>query len=146
MSPTMKMLTHYYLSFLAIILGEYRITMLQLLWLTQWFFIQISLIHDNICSLIRKKCHPKSYHGDIKYHMTLNIIFTVLYTLRYTRLYIKIVVDKIIFDGKSWDNDSWFPYREVETHPSKSRIVEKMKAFREEIAPLNWWSWECVGP
>ena len=33
--------------------------------------------HDNICSLIHKKCHPKSYHNDIKWHMTLNIIFSV---------------------------------------------------------------------
>ena len=27
-----------------------------------------------ICPLIRKKCHPKSYHSDIKYYVTLNII------------------------------------------------------------------------
>ena len=31
-------------------------------------------MHDNICSLIQKKCHPKSYHSDIKHHVTLNII------------------------------------------------------------------------
>ena len=42
----------------------------------QW--INSSLIHDNIFSLIREKCHLKSYHSDIKYHMTLNIIFSVL--------------------------------------------------------------------
>ena len=24
------------------------------------------------------KCHPKSYHRDIKYHTTLNIIFSVV--------------------------------------------------------------------
>ena len=38
------------------------------------------LIHhpSNICSLIHKKCHPKSYHSDIKYHMTLNNIFSVV--------------------------------------------------------------------
>ena len=65
--------------------------------LTKWFFIQISIIHDNIssqmsekkrqgfghrmkssiihsnaCSLIHKRCHSKRYHSDIKYHMTLN--------------------------------------------------------------------------
>ena len=27
--------------------------------------------------LIHKKCHPKSYHSDIKYHVTLNAIFLV---------------------------------------------------------------------
>ena len=37
-----------------------------------------SIIHDNTCSLIHKKCHPKSYHSDIKYRLTLNIIFSVL--------------------------------------------------------------------
>ena len=37
-----------------------------------------SIVHDNICSLIHEKCHPKSYHVDIKYHMTLNIIFSVI--------------------------------------------------------------------
>ena len=36
-----------------------------------------SIIHDNICSVIHKKCHPKSYHSDIKCHMTLNITFSV---------------------------------------------------------------------
>ena len=37
-----------------------------------------SIIHDNICSLIYKKCHLESYHSAIiKYHMTLNIIFSV---------------------------------------------------------------------
>ena len=28
-----------------------------------------SIIHDSICKLIHKKCHPKSYHSDIKYHV-----------------------------------------------------------------------------
>ena len=37
-----------------------------------------STIHDNICSLVHKKCHPKSYHSNIKYHITLNIIFSVV--------------------------------------------------------------------
>ena len=38
----------------------------------------IHIIHDSICSLVNKECHPKSYHSDIKYHMTLNIIFSVV--------------------------------------------------------------------
>ena len=37
-----------------------------------------SIIHDNIYSLIDKKCHLRSYHSDIRYHITLNIIFSVL--------------------------------------------------------------------
>jgi hypothetical protein len=31
---------------------------------------------NNICKLIQ--CHLKIYHGDIKYHMTLNAIFRVV--------------------------------------------------------------------
>ena len=38
-----------------------------------------SIIQDNICSLIHKCCHPKSYHSDIKYHMTLNTAFRVVF-------------------------------------------------------------------
>lgn len=37
----------------------------------------ISIIHDIICWLIYKKCHPKRYH--IKCHMTINIIFSALH-------------------------------------------------------------------
>ena len=37
------------------------------------------IIHDSICSLIPKKCHPKRCHSDIKYHMTLNIVFSVVF-------------------------------------------------------------------
>ena len=44
----------------------------------QW--MNSSIIHDNICSVIHKKCHPKSCHSDIKHHMTLNIIFSVVGT------------------------------------------------------------------
>ena len=35
-----------------------------------------SIIHDNMCSLIHKKFHPQSYHSDIKFHTTLNTIFS----------------------------------------------------------------------
>jgi hypothetical protein len=41
-----------------------------------------SIIHKNNCPLIHKKCHPKSYHSDIKYHMTPNIIFSVVSSKR----------------------------------------------------------------
>ena len=33
---------------------------------------------DNICKPIHKKCHQKEYQHDIKYHMTLNTIFSVV--------------------------------------------------------------------
>ena len=33
---------------------------------------------DNTCKLFHKKCQYKSYHNDIKYHMTLNTIFSVV--------------------------------------------------------------------
>ena len=36
-----------------------------------------SIIHDNICSVIHKKCHSKNYHSDVKYHTTLNGISSV---------------------------------------------------------------------
>ena len=42
----------------------------------QW--INSSIIHDSIRKLIHKKCHLKSYHIDIEYHMTLNFIFSVV--------------------------------------------------------------------
>ena len=42
----------------------------------QW--MNSSIIPDDICELIHKKCHPKSYHIDIKCHMTLNIMFSVV--------------------------------------------------------------------
>ena len=79
--------------------GDFRFTMLQLWSLTKWFspkfqssitilhhklliregrvLVNGSIIHDNICSLIHKKCHPGSYHSGIKFRMTLNIIFIV---------------------------------------------------------------------
>ena len=91
------------MSFLVIFGGHYWFTVLQLLLLTKWFLIQTSIIHVNIssqvvdkrtqgfgqwmnwsiihysiCSLIHKKSHPRSYHSYIKYHMTLNIIFSVV--------------------------------------------------------------------
>ena len=37
-----------------------------------------SIIHDHVCSLCHTKCHPKSYHSDITYHTTLNIIVRVM--------------------------------------------------------------------
>ena len=42
----------------------------------QW--MNSSIIHDNTCSLIHDRCYPKSNHSYIKYHMTLNIIFSVV--------------------------------------------------------------------
>ena len=43
----------------------------------QW--MTSSIIHDHTRSLTHKKCHPKSYNSDIKYLMTLIIIFSVVY-------------------------------------------------------------------
>ena len=42
----------------------------------QW--MNSSITHDNLCQLIHKKCHPKSYHSDMKCHMTLDIVFRVV--------------------------------------------------------------------
>ena len=105
------MLTQNSLTFLVIFFGGgYRFAVLQLLSLTEWFFIQISIIHDNIslhvdykrrqgfgqwidssiiqdniCSLVNKKCHPKSYCNDTKYYMALTIIFSVAPPMKLTR-------------------------------------------------------------
>jgi hypothetical protein len=38
---------------------------------------ELTIIYDNICSLIHENCHLKSYHSGIKHHMTLNITFSV---------------------------------------------------------------------
>ena len=40
--------------------------------------MQIPIIQDNICKLIHQKCHPKSYYNGVKYHMTQNIIFSII--------------------------------------------------------------------
>jgi hypothetical protein len=37
----------------------------------QW--MNSSIIHDNICSLIHRNCHPYCFHIDIKYHMALHV-------------------------------------------------------------------------
>jgi hypothetical protein len=55
-----------------LLIGECRV-------LGQW--MNSSIIHDNTCSLIHKKCHPKSCHSDIKYHVTLHIIRYIVYYL-----------------------------------------------------------------
>ena len=43
-----------------------------------------SIIHDDIGSLLNKNCHTESYHGDIKYNITLNIILSIVVTLAST--------------------------------------------------------------
>ena len=43
-----------------------------------------SIIHDKICKLINKKCHPKTYQSDIKYQMTLDMIFIVARLLSFS--------------------------------------------------------------
>ena len=92
------------MSFLVKKLGNYRFIVLQILLLTKLFFsskfqssmsifssqvvdkgrwgfgqwTKSSITHDNICSLVHKKRHPKSCYSDIKYHMSLNITFNVV--------------------------------------------------------------------
>ena len=34
---------------------------------------------DNICDFIYKSCHYESHRSDIKYHMTINTIFSVIF-------------------------------------------------------------------
>ena len=65
----------------------------------RWGFDQWmnSSIIRNVCSLIHPKCQPKRCHSDIKYHMTLNTIFSVAVSSPYS-LY-RWVVALI----RSWD-------------------------------------------
>ena len=105
------MLTQHYLSFLVIFWGDYRFTVLQLLSLTKWLFIQISIIHDNISSQVAGRVLANGWTHlssitvcvhvfiisvipkftivtyDIKYHMTLNIIFSVVFLHRKFNLF-----------------------------------------------------------
>ena len=139
------MLTQHYLSFLVI-------TVLQLLSLTKWFFIQISIlhdnissqvgderrwgfgqwmsssiIHDNICSLIHKNCHPKSYHIDIKYHMILNITFSV--SLFVTSCQFSLFIALI--------NAKELTFHKVSQRGTKSWILSSFEnTFYEELVSL----------
>ena len=116
------MLTQHYLSLLVENLGDYSFTMLQLRSLIKWSLIQISIIadnissqvvdkrwqgfgqwmnssiiHDNICSLMHKKCHPES---DIKHHMTRIIIFSVLPSAKRTNILLcafTFILDYILY-------------------------------------------------
>jgi hypothetical protein len=49
------MLTQHYLSFIVKKIEDYRFTVLQLLSLTEWFSLQISIIYDNIPSQVDDK-------------------------------------------------------------------------------------------
>ena len=102
MSPTLNFNPTFFVISLLIFLDDYRFTMLQLQPLIKWYLIQISIIRDNlssqvvdkrrhgfdqrmnssiihdiICSLLHKRCHPNSYHSDVTYHMILDIRFSV---------------------------------------------------------------------
>jgi hypothetical protein len=73
------------------------VTMLQILLLTKWIFIHMSIIHNIILSRVAdkkkgrvlangwthpssmtKNCHPKKYQCNIKYYTTLNITGSVV--------------------------------------------------------------------
>ena len=45
------------------------------------FWPMDELIHQSMVVFVNlyKKCHPKFYRSDIKYHMTLNFMFNVAY-------------------------------------------------------------------
>ena len=49
-------------------------------------FIQTSVFHDNTHELLRKKFHYKSYHHDIKYHMTLTRTLHVVLMCKFVKL------------------------------------------------------------
>ena len=88
---------------MSCLVKKIEFTMLQFLSLTKLVdFHQTSITHDNIiiieiwhakhtksgrtkvswddsiCKLIHTKCHYKRYHNNIKYHVTLNTIFSVV--------------------------------------------------------------------
>ena len=51
-----------------------------------WHLDELNVSWDAItCKVIHKKCHYKSYHNDIKNHMTQNTIFSVSTWRRWSR-------------------------------------------------------------
>jgi hypothetical protein len=137
------MLTQPYLSFLLKkIWGDYRYTMLRVLSLTKWFFIQIEIIHDNIssqvvdkrrygfgkwmnssvihnniCSLSHKKCHPKNYSSGIKYHVTLNNIYSVVCTL--SLLFKVVLTPELVMktlNWSTWGHSRWVGNKHIDGH------------------------------
>ena len=46
-------------------------------------WMNLSIIRDDICALIHKRFHLKSYHNDIKYHMTQITILSVVTSIGY---------------------------------------------------------------
>ena len=98
------MLTQHYLSFPKTFWGDYRSIVLWLSSPTKWFSSNfqssVTIFHHKLLAregrvsangwahpssmtifvhFIHKKCHLESYRSDIKYHVTLNIIFSVEY-------------------------------------------------------------------
>ena len=45
------------------------------------FLFAMFAIHDNVCNLIHKTCHQKSYDNGIIYHIKLYTIFSVVFFL-----------------------------------------------------------------
>ena len=65
--------------------------------------MNLSIIYDKICSLIPNKCHPKSHYNDIKYHMTLNIIFNIIVG---TPLFLILLIPGLHIDLDQLENEA----------------------------------------
>jgi hypothetical protein len=88
-----------------------------------------SIIHDNNYELIHKKCHAKSCRSEIKYDMTLNIIFSV----DEIRWWLIVLIFR--------DNrlSHFYSYNVVETHPSSMTIIMNLfiRSAMQKVAAVK---------
>ena len=95
-------------------------------------FIQISIIYDNICKVVHKKCHLKSCHSDIKYHMTLNTLFNATNTVTTHGESRYMFTTSIIGESQNVEHMQWCPVMDEVTRnlcPNKYSIVVKVHVF-----------------
>ena len=69
----------------------------------QW--MKLSIIHDSICILLLKKCRLKNYHNDIKYHTTLNIMFSIVSTYKWLNINYVGIEWVVLLSGPTYTMD-----------------------------------------
>jgi hypothetical protein len=91
--------------------------------------------------LIHKKCHPKSYHSDTNYHMTLDFIFSVVnLSMSSVPWRCSWVVDHATVTGSWFETEAKFQLI-LRIDSSAEKTVPPKKNFqkvREIVSPLSW--------
>jgi len=59
---------------------------------------------DSNCVLIRKECHKNTYHDDMKWHMTLNTIFSVVIFAKFGSVYLLAIGFESVIWKNEWAN------------------------------------------